>query len=122
MAWELLGGIVQSAIQRGSRSTVLNTLAWMAALLSAALVGSVTAQAKDWIQVFFAVTLGIDFLAFIAAFWFFAVGNPDALRSERFSIEKMAIERGLYGDSRTGLVEHPDTGTPLIEAKAGDQQ
>ena len=29
--------------------------------------------------------------------------DPDYLRSERFSLSKLAIERGLYGDSLTGL-------------------
>jgi hypothetical protein len=39
--------------------------------------------------------------------------DPDALRSERYVLHKMAIEHGIYGDSRIGLIE-PSAEHPAI--------
>jgi hypothetical protein len=36
--------------------------------------------------------------------------NPDALRSERYALHKIAIEKGLVGDDRTGLRDADDIG------------
>ena len=75
----------------------------MATLVIAGLVGSVTAHAAEWIQVLFATLLSLDFLCFILAYAYFAITNSDALRTERFTLQKIAIEHGLLGDSTTGL-------------------
>jgi len=54
-------------------------------------------------------------------------GRINALRSERYSLNKMAIERGVFGDNITGLLKE-DTEKPLIEissekiTKSDDQQ
>ena len=34
--------------------------------------------------------------------------DKDALRSEKFTIQKLAIEKGLYGDSLTGTLDSKD--------------
>ena len=49
-----------------------------------------------------------------AAYILFGIRDPNLLRSEKFNIEKMAIERGLYGDDRTGLHE---PAAPVSEKK-----
>ena len=51
----------------------------------------------------FAYAFVADLVLFLAAFVFFAATDKDALRSERFGIQKMAIEKGMIGDSTTGL-------------------
>jgi hypothetical protein len=61
-----------------------------------------------WVQIFFATLLGIDFIAFLIAYAYFATKTPDALRSERFYLQKLAIKRGLVGDSLTGLTPARD--------------
>lgn len=48
---------------------------------------------------------------------------PDSLRSERFSLQKMAIEKGLYGDSLVGTVELPDVDdVVLLEADSASSK
>ena len=44
-------------------------------------------------------------LTCILAYGYFAVKNPDALRSESYSMGKMVIEKGVIGDSTTGPVK-----------------
>jgi hypothetical protein len=104
VAWEIITTLIQGGDQRGSRSTVLTSLGWMATLMIAGLIGSITAHAAGWIQVFFAVILSLDFTAFIVAYAYFALTNSDALRTERFTLQKIAIEHGLIGDSLSGLM------------------
>jgi hypothetical protein len=111
VAWEILTTLIQHGDQRGSRSTVLTSLGWMATLLVAGLIGSVSAHAPEWIQVFFAAMLGIDFFSFIIAYGYFALTNSESLRTEKFTLQKIAIEHGLIGDSTTGLFV-PDTSNP----------
>ena len=115
MPWEVLTQLVQHGAYRGSRATVLGTLIWVLALLVGGLVGSVSTGAPEWVQVLFGVMLAADFVAILVAFAYFAARAPDALRSERFSIQKIAIERGIYGDSGTGLIEPRPQSTQAIE-------
>lgn len=45
--------------------------------------------------------------------------NPDALRSESYSLSKMAIERGLVGDSISGVAQ---SRPPLLDAGSVDAE
>lgn len=49
----------------------------------------------------------VVFLVLFMLWWFahFAKVNPDSLRSERFTLSKMAIDKGLVGDDSAGLFE-----------------
>lgn len=53
---------------------------------------------------------------FFQAFDHLLKTNPDALRSEKFQIEKMQIERGVSGDSVSGLANGPS-----LPAKGKDE-
>jgi hypothetical protein len=79
----------------------------MATLLVAGLIGSLSVHSVEWVQVFLAGLLSVDFLAFIGAYGYFALTNPESLRTEKFTLQKIAIEHGLVGDSTTGLLR-PD--------------
>ncbi|MEO5707274.1 MAG: hypothetical protein ABIT10_09485 [Alteraurantiacibacter sp.] len=86
-----------------TRSDVLRSLIWPNAGLLMGLVAAISADADDWIL----MTLVIVFCLFMglygSAYVFFAVKDPDALRSEKYKLHKMAIEQGLVGDSLMGL-------------------
>lgn len=49
---------------------------------------------------------------YLGAYIYFMFKNPDALRSETFTLRKMAIEKSLHGDDLTGLTSQ----------KGGDQR
>jgi hypothetical protein len=42
---------------------------------------------------------------YIVAYVYFALRDPDALRSESFALRKMAIQKGIIGDDLMGHVE-----------------
>jgi hypothetical protein len=49
--------------------------------------------------------VGVVLVVFLAAYVFLLIKNPDALRSEEFSLSKMALEKGLIGDTTSGFVD-----------------
>jgi hypothetical protein len=100
---EYIRAFSPGALLQGAKSTVLNSLGWMAALMVSAILGSSLVHSPDWIVAMFAYAFVADLVLFLAAFVFFAATDKDALRSERFGIQKMAIEKGMIGDSTTGL-------------------
>lgn len=44
-------------------------------------------------------------LVFLGAYIYLLLRDPDALRSEEFSLNKMALEKGLVGDSTHGFID-----------------
>ncbi len=90
----------------GARSTVLYPLAWLIGLLLAGLVLLVAfANPAPWIVVLLAVVVCVGVAVYLVGWILFAIHNPDALRSERFTLSKMAIEKRLTGDTLKGFVE-----------------
>lgn len=114
---EILQTFMQQASAKGARSTVLHTLLIFIGMLLSAIVVTATIGAPEWIinvfTVVFSFACGIFFLAFI----YFGLNDPDALRSEKFVIDKMAMEKGLYGDSQSGLHQ-----ANVIEGEAEQQK
>jgi len=86
-----------------TRSDALRALIWPNAMLLMALVSAAGTKAPNWLLVILAIMLGIFMVLYAGAYVFFAATDPDALRSEKYKLQKMAIEHGLYGDSNTGL-------------------
>jgi hypothetical protein len=54
-------------------------------------------------------------LGFLGAYAYFALNNPDALRTERYTLTKLAIEQHLRGDDLAGITE-------AIEMSGGELQ
>lgn len=75
----------------------------------AATLGSATLTDLTWLTISmlcFALLVGVSA---IVAYFYFAKTEPDSLRSERFSLSKMAIEKGIIGDNTTGTFEEIET-------------
>jgi hypothetical protein len=110
MTWTFWKYITEhDAMERGSRSSVVTNLMIMGLVFGTCLILSAREGAATWIQIFFASLCGTDFLAFLAAYGYFAYRSPDSLRSERFFLKKLAIERGLLGDAESGLIPGEET-------------
>jgi hypothetical protein len=109
MATQFFSHLLQQASARGGRSSALNPLAWLALILVSGTVGSHVSSQPAWVT---AILLSLTVLVVLVHVWayvYFMFKSPDALRSERFSLEKMAMERGLFGDTRKGfLSQSPD--------------
>jgi hypothetical protein len=121
MAWEAIKYLVEHALERSSRSSVVTTLTIMAGMLATAMLASAFENAPTWMSIFFATLLGVDFITFIVAYGFFAYRTPDALRSESFYLQKLAIERGLIGDARSGLSPTNES-IPLVSSEDPPRQ
>ena len=63
------------------------------------------ADSPNWVLICWAIALGFLLLIGGIGFIFFMLKHPDMLRSERFNIQKMALERGLFGDNIQGAIE-----------------
>ena len=86
-----------------TRSDVLRSLIWPNAGLLLALVGIASAQGPEWLLRTLVVLLCAFMTLYGLAYVYFALTDSDALRSEKYKLQKMAIEHGLFGDSQTGL-------------------
>jgi hypothetical protein len=82
---------------------------WTFVISLCALLLSILFHAPLWLLIFFASIVGAVVLLLIASCVFFMFKDPDALRSERYSLVKTAIERRLVGDNLTGLREVIET-------------
>jgi hypothetical protein len=98
-----LTALFSKALSNRTLSSVLYELKWLVGIL---IVGSILASRYGTLG-WFAIGLGvlglIVIVVFICVYIFFCKTNPDYLRSEKYSIDKMAITHGVYGDNRSGM-------------------
>lgn len=101
-----------------TRTDALRPLVWPIAGLLLALTASYVWSAPFEIKIGLGALLALLVISYVVAYGYFAVTDSDALRSEKYKLEKMAIEQGLYGNSTTGLQKMADMSgaTKLIEA------
>jgi hypothetical protein len=102
---DFLYSFLQRATTTGARSTVLTDLRWFLGLVISGLLIAWHIQSPSWLLALFGVVLGLAVLIYFCAFIYFGITNPDALRSERFSLSKLAIERSITGDSVKGFLD-----------------
>lgn len=91
-----------------SRSDVLKPLAWLIGILILATSLFIYLKPpENIIYLSFALT-GAATLLYFFAYVYCLLNDRDALRSEKYSLNKMAIEQGLIGDSNSGVFEVSD--------------
>lgn len=98
-----LSYLLQQANIGQSRTSVLNPIQWLLVILVAGIGICLMFHSAAWLVVLFAAMLIIGLVLFFGSYIYFVRTNPDALRSEHFSLSKLAIEKGLVGDSLSGL-------------------
>ncbi len=107
---EIIRAFLSHASSTSSRSTALQPLSWLTGILISGLVIAPKWKAPNWVLILIAIMLGLTVALFLASYGYYALKKPDALRSERFTLSKMAIEKNLIGDNTTGLTEVADFG------------
>jgi threonine/homoserine/homoserine lactone efflux protein len=101
---ELFRSLLQQATAQASRANALNPLAWAFGLaLSALLVAARISGAPQWLLVLLGVAVAGTGSAFLVAYFILLFIDRDALRSERFTLSKLAIEKSVTGDSLRGF-------------------
>lgn len=89
--------------ETASRSDALKPLVWPFGISLTACIGLTATHAAVWTIGIAGVFACAFALLYIGAYLFFLFSNPDALRSESYTLQKMALERGLVGDSDSGF-------------------
>lgn len=102
---DIVRSFLQQAVVRGVRSTVMNPLEWLIAMLLAGIALCLYYQAPDWLLILLAIFVAMVVTMFIVMYLYFALKTPDSLRSERFTLSKMIIEKSVKGDNLIGLIE-----------------
>lgn len=70
----------------------------------ARLIAAAQVKAPEWILGAIFVVLALAAALYLFAFGFCLLVDRDALRSEKFVTDKLAIEKGVYGDDQIGVV------------------
>ena len=88
-----------------SRSDALRPLSWLFGILMISFLGCLYERADGWVVAVDMGAIGFVLIVYVIVYVFFAVKNTDALRSEKYTLQKMAIEHNLRGDSNVGLID-----------------
>ena len=95
----------------GKRSTVLQPIQWVIAIVAAPLAPTIAAGSSNWVSAILLAFLAGILGFFGYAYHHFMKNDPDSLRSEPFTITKMAIEKGIMGDNLIGISTTADITT-----------
>ncbi|MGO9145539.1 MAG: hypothetical protein ACLQDF_04150 [Desulfomonilia bacterium] len=95
---------MEQASAKGSRSTILRPIGWMMPICVASTLSSIYLNSPIWLICMFAIFCGLTMVLYLGSYIFCLLTDKDALRSETYSIQKMAIEKGFVGDSLVGKI------------------
>ena len=101
---EFIQQFLEQAQTKGARSTAMTPMAWLTVILIGGLATAIQCKAPPWLLGWLGVLVSVVVVAFIVAYAYFAVTIPDALRSEKFTLSKLAIEHSSKGDNLAGLI------------------
>lgn len=126
MGIQLISSLFQQATAQGSKSTVLRPLGWLTAICCAALLGAVEMKAEPWLLVVFAFLAALSVLLYMASYVYCLLTDKEALRSETYQIQRLAIEKGFVGDNLTGVLKLEENTTkgvrPIPDAPEGGEK
>lgn len=102
---EKLFAHLSSASVAGSRNTALAPLHMVSALVLSAFLAGLWLEAPRPYLALLATLCVLTLLIELGAYLYLLFYDRDALRSERFTLEKIRLEKGLIGDSMSGVRE-----------------
>jgi len=102
---EYFRSLLQQAKIGYSRTSALNPVQWIFVISTGGLIGALSWHAPTWVLILFGAFSSLTIILFAYSYVFFMHKDSDALRSERYSLSKMAIEKGLLGDDIKGLLD-----------------
>src|SRR5258708_5853511 len=103
--FEYFTSLLQQAKIGYSRTSALNPVQWIFVISTGGLLASLGFHGPSWVLILFGSFAALTLLLFGIGFIFFVFKDPDALRSERYSLSKLAIKKGLIGDDIKGLFD-----------------
>jgi len=112
----VIKAFLEQATAKGTRATVLKPIGWMMVILVSATLSSFYFKAPPWLGVMFAVFACLTMVLYLLAYTYCLFTDKDALRSETYSIQKLAIEKGFVGDDIMGRLRPPKPVAGVIGA------
>jgi len=103
MTLTFLRSLLQHSSADMSRSTALHPLGWLLALLLPSALASFYLKLPSWVGTSLLIGVGVAVCLYIFSYLYCLFKDRDALRSEKYSIQKIAIEK-LAGDDQQGLI------------------
>jgi len=100
--------LLQQAIVHGARSTILRPLGWLLGILATLVLAAIRFQAPAWMHVIIAALLALGVSLYLGAFLYCLITDKEALRTEKFAIQKLAIEKGFVGENLGLAPSKPD--------------
>jgi hypothetical protein len=99
----------------------------LAVICVSGLFGCLEFKAPSWITTLFAGMTALVVLLYLGSYLYCLVHDREALRSETYSIQKLAIEKGFVGDSVTGIFREEEVTDGafvkvLPESVSGEQE
>ncbi|TAK63875.1 MAG: hypothetical protein EPO24_03770 [Bacteroidetes bacterium] len=80
-------------------------------------------HAPDWIGTSLIIFSLISALFYLYSYFYFMSRDKDSLRSEKYSIQKLAIEKGLVGDNIQGLFDlNPQINLRVLSSSTTDEK
>jgi hypothetical protein len=77
-------------------------------------LGSFAVGGPLWLGIVLAIGATASIAAYLISYFYLMIRSPDSLRSETFTLKKLAIEKGIYGDSFVGSLEIDSAGSPKL--------
>ena len=114
--------LYEQARATGSRSTALHPIQWLLGLSLTATVSAASFGSPSWLVIALFVLSGISVTLFIGAYLFLLFRDRDALRSERYGLQKMVIEKGLLGDDMSGIMDVAQDAEVLPAIKRNEEK
>lgn len=94
---------LQQTVGRGSKSTALQPLIVLISIWVASFVASLYYKAASWIVIAILAAGAAIVLVYLGAYIFLVVTNVDATRSEKFILERLALQQSRVGDDNSGF-------------------
>ena len=96
-----------------TRTDILRPLIGLISLLLSTELIALYFKLPDSFCILVAVFLFLALALYLITYGGSALYRPDTLRSEKYSLQKMAIEHGVFGDSTGGIIEQPPS-NPMV--------
>jgi len=90
-----IAGLLRRAIMHGSRATILRPLGWLIGILATLVFAGMHLQNQMWVNVVNLILLALGVGLYLSAFAYCLLTDKEALRTEKYSIQKMAMEKRL---------------------------
>lgn len=119
---QMLHALLQQISSEGKRSTAMQPLIWLLGILLVGTLSSFYFDLPVWVGKIIIGLLILIVLVFIGVYIYFMLNNSDALRSEKYSLNKMAIQKSILGDDLSGLIKDESSLQNFIENDQAEEE